>query len=284
MKIKQNFCVLSGIIISAIMIISFISCSNDERDLRMSSSQAVKELQVYATIHNTGLDFIKEKVAQTPNNYRLDSIFNCYVRLKYGYDESATIINKISPLTKRFFCEMSPNLVCSRSYLFNVQNSKTNELALKALKTCMDKIHYCIAEVNNDDMFDNKYLLSDLHLIINKTYIEFSDSCKSKFDIDALKVTLGTLYGSVEYWSNSKNVESWSGIQVSYAGIASTPLQTRGNAKKETSKKLSKAEWIQLVADADAAGAIAGSWFGPQAGAAAGLAASAAVAATYEVE
>ena len=74
MSIKQKFSVLAGIVISAIMAISFVSCSNDEYDAKMSRSfnsysndecdtristlQVERDLQDYAIIHNSGLNFI----------------------------------------------------------------------------------------------------------------------------------------------------------------------------------------------------------------------------------
>lgn len=304
MSIKQKFSVLAGIVISAIMAISFVSCSNDEYDAKMSRSfnsysndecdtristlQVERDLQDYAIIHNSGLNFIKEKVAQTPNGYRLDSIFNRYVRLKYSYDESAKIISEISPLTNQFFSKTTPTSIYSYNGLVNIQDSKNNELASKALNTCMDKIRYCLDSVNDDNMFDNKYLLSNLHIIITDTYKEYSDNCKSKFDMNALTETLGVLYGSVEYWSNSNNVDSWSDIQLSYTSTESATLQNRvgtnhGNNKRRKKEKLSRSEWIQTVAAADASGALAGSYFGPHAAAAAGLAASAAAAIAFDV-
>ncbi|GEM_PF-1870990 len=234
------------------------------------------------------MDYIKNRVASTSQDQKLDSIFKAYVHFKYGNDKAINILDKIAPLTKKYFQSSSLSEVCARSS-YGGDNSalQNNKFVSEALHVCMDEIRNRMSNVSDNEVFDNKLLLTDLHSIIEETYTRFANNCNSKSDAEALEVTFGVLYGSIEYWSNSENSYFWSSINSTNMDQLTTAPKTRGakqdNTKKEE-KKLSKSEWIQTVGAADAAGALAGSWFGPQAAAAAGLAASAAAAATNEVE
>ena len=58
--------------------------------------------------------------------------------------------------------------------------------------------------------------------------------------MNALTETLGVLYGSVEYWSNSNNVDSWSDIQLSYTSTESATLQNRVGTNHGNNKRRKK--------------------------------------------
>lgn len=102
-----------------------------------------------------------------------------------------------------------------------------------------------------------------------------------------LAKSLGVLYGSIEYWTNSDNVNSWSKIYIedqenTHSKIATTKSKRMKKAKEnKDSKKLSKADYITVVAAADTAGSFLGAAVasGPAA-----VAASAAAALYFDVE
>ena len=136
-------------------------------------------------------------------------------------------------------------------------------------------------------------MLNDLHALIIETFTSYKKKCDSDNDLKALSQTLGVLYGSIEYWTCSDNVESWGAVNIEIEENSSEVISNSNNAsirirKKEPKKKekendrmLSKNEWIQTVAAADALGAIAGGAAGGATGAGAGALASSAAAVLY---
>ena len=96
------------------------------------------------------------------------------------------------------------------------------------------------------------------------------------------------MYGSIEYWSTSENVESWYNIKILTDSKPSLENENNGfimkkanKKKKDDDKKLSKKDWIEVVAAADAIGAFAG--LGIASGASA-MAVSAGAAIYFDVE
>ncbi len=139
---------------------------------------------------------------------------------------------------------------------------------------------------NDDEIFDNRPLLEELHYIIGETYKSYTKQCNSDLDADALDKTLGVLYGSIEYWTNSNNVDIWTQIHMEdedflYGTVSNTEKPTDGEKGKQKGRNLSKGEWVQVVAAADAAGAALGAGI---ASAPAAAAASAAAALYFDVE
>lgn len=153
-------------ILPAILSLFFISCNNSDNDSETNNLKIETILQEYATIHNSGLDYIKNRVASTSQDQKLDSIFKAYVHFKYGNDKAINILDKIAPLTKKYFQSSSLSEVCARSS-YGGDNSalQNNKFVSEALHVCMDEIRNRMSNVSDNEVFDNKLLLTDLHSI-----------------------------------------------------------------------------------------------------------------------
>ena len=112
------------------------------------------------------MDYIKNRVASTSQDQKLDSIFKAYVHFKYGNDKAINILDKIAPLTKKYFQSSSLSEVCARSS-YGGDNSalQNNKFVSEALHVCMDEIRNRMSNVSDNEVFDNKLLLTDLHSI-----------------------------------------------------------------------------------------------------------------------
>ncbi len=147
----------------------------------------------------------------------------------------------------------------------------------------MNKISIRLKDFNDDEIFDNKQLLNELHGIIIKMYNKSLEECSSKDEEQELSQAIGVLYGSIEYWMVSRNMKSWGDIHIEEVECkGSQPAKTKRNDKggdnkgndkgdnkgndkgdkkehnKEDDKKLSTAEFITTLAAADALGAYLG--------------------------
>ena len=274
-----------------------ISCNSKERDeIELNNTNVENVLEKYANIHNQGLDYIKLDMEKTSDVYtksRLDSVFVDYLINQYGKKESNHILCEINPLKEFVLNGHIPSLKATRSGESDVFLDNANANAKEALNVCMSKMSNYLDEYDADNIFDNTLLLNDLHALIIETFTSYKKKCDSDNDLKALSQTLGVLYGSIEYWTCSDNVESWGAVNIEREENSSEVISNSNNAsirirKKEPKKKekendrmLSKNEWIQTVAAADALGAIAGGAAGGATGAGAGALASSAAAALY---
>lgn len=145
------------------------------------------------------------------------------------------------------------------------QESKTNtssqSIKYEALNECTKRISEKLANISDENLFDNSSLLNDLHSLINDYYNTYIQKYPSDIDTQAIAQVLGILYGSIEYWTNSNNVNFWSNVELegysncSAGNDQSTP-QTRADEKKKDDKTLSKSDYIITVASADAIGGL----------------------------
>ena len=280
---KQRFFIFMGVILMVVLTIQLVSCSNNEQDeISFNGLQTENILQKYGEQHNLGLDYIKldaEKVSGIYTKSRLDSVFEDLVVFQYGHDNAKGQLDKASAIKELAFNGTIPCLDRTRCDNIDGFTKQANAFALKVLKDCMVNIANYLDNVHEDEMFDNDNLLAELHTIIVNNYIVNVKKCNSDIDANALAQTLGVLYGSIEYWTNSDNVECWASINMQSDKIK--PSAALYNAKsitraQESNKKLSKSEWLQTVAAADAIGALAG---GPAA-----VACSAGAALYFDVE
>lgn len=275
--------ILLGLILALLFTALFISCNNEVQG--SSNSDVLKTSEILkenGNIHNSGLDYIKNNALKTNNKCTqqyIGEVLGEYVRSIYDKDEANKIIQEIVPVQKQVFKHI-PSLSQTRS-------SNSTNMAMFATNESMNKIKQHLASFSNDEVFDNKKILDDLHLLICQTYEIYVKKCNSNDEKQALAQSLGVLYGSIEYWTNSENVEFWSKYKMDKNGKLSSKnlLNTRGKGNKEKdkdkNKKLSRKEYIEVVAAADVAGSYLGGGF---ASAPAAVAASAAAALYFDVK
>ena len=258
---RQKLFIFIGVILISLFSAQLISCDNKEQDeISVSRLEPDNILQKYGSIHNSGLEYIKLNAEKTSGKYTkscLDSVFAEWVIGQYGKNEAAKILQEIGSQKELVFNGMIPSLARTRSGEVVDSMAQTNAFAQKALSDCMDKIRVHLNKFDDDEIFDNAPLVNDLHTIINGTYTVYAKECSSITDAKALDETLGVLYGSTEYWSNSDNVASWSKVYLEEGASSGTSSTAKETEKKK--KKLSKSEFLQAVASADAIGAIGGS-------------------------
>lgn len=275
--------ILSGLILALFFTALFISCNNEGQSNFSTDVLKTSEiLKENGSIHNSGLDYIKNNALKTNNKCTqqyIGEVLGEYVRSIYDKEEAQKIMQEIEPVQKLVFKEHVATLRQTRS-------SSSINIAIAATKECMDKIKHHLASFSNDEVFDNKKILDDLHLLISQTYEEYVNKCNSDLEKQALVQSLGVLYGSIEYWTNSENVVFWSKYKMEENGGLSSGYvpNTRGKEKnegKEKDKKLSRKEYIEVVAAADVVGSFLGAAVasGPAA-----IAASAAAALYFDVE
>lgn len=286
---KQKIVLIAGTILTAIAVALFASCDNKEQDeIRFEDSEAPSVLIENANIHNQGLDYIKQDILKNPgvcSSFRLDSIFREFVNHKYGMEKAENILSEIAPVTKLMFNGYVPSFN-SRNEEEEGFTNKANVYALEALKVSMGKISEHLSNFNENEIFDNGQLLESLQNIITETYSSYVAQSGSEADADALNKAMGVLYGSIEYWTNSDNVEIWTHISVDSGSLTkvianSENVMTRGDDETKGKKVLTRKEWLEVVAAADAIGALLGIGVASTPAAAA---ASAAVALYYDVE
>lgn len=288
---------------------SVISCSNKVQDeINYEEIEVEETLQKYADVHNRGLKYIQldlEKASGVYSRCRLDSVFDNFVIYQYGKTGADKILSEIGPMKNNVFNSTMPSLKKTRNCGVDMFTAHANDFAKEALTECMSKIAARLKGVKDGKIFDNKPLLSDLKAIINENYALYMKKCSSDEDAKALAQTFGVLSGSIEYWTNSNNVKSWSKVsmvveeEVSSEGIFKSAKtvgkekeKDKNKKKKEKDKKektektekLTKSDWIQTVASADAAGALIGSSVPGLGSSALATAFSAAAALSFDVE
>lgn len=160
-------------------------------------------------------------------------------------------------MVKKVFNGDIPSLTRTRS-------SISTNTAIEASNECLDKIRTHLNTFKDNEIFDNKLLLEDLHLIISQTYDKYVQKCNSDIEKQTLAQALGVLYGSIEYWTNSKNVESWSKFEMDENEVLSSEQKAikkddnKKDKEKKDDKKVSKVEYFTVVAAADTAGSFLG--------------------------
>lgn len=270
-------------ILVACSVLCSISCHNKQQDeTYFTMSDSEEQLQTFANIHNAGLDYIKKDVIQVAEEYtpeRLDSVFSSWATTQYGREGADSLLKQIHSMKRLAFKGILPSPVKTRSRQ-DVYVQHAIPLAQEALDICMKKISHHLNLFTESELFDNKPLLLDLQKIIKETHLSYTQKCASEVDKKALDETLGVLYGSIEYWTSSTNVNAWSKKDIE-SSQDSPQIGARKRAKKtktdrEDDRVLSKHEWVMTVAAADAGGAAVGT-------PALGLACSAAVGLYFDV-
>lgn len=282
---KQQFLKLTKVILSTILIIQFISCNNKTQDeISFYDSESEKTLQKHANIHNFGLEYIKIEAKEASDVFTkgsLDSVFRELVIWQYGKREADVILQQIAPFKELVFSGNIPLISRTKNNVANNITDQANAFALEALRECMGNISNHLKGFGEDEIFDNKSLLNDLHNIICHSYSIYAKQCSSDINAKALSQTLGVLYGSLEYWTNSNNVEYWSKIYLEEEEKTESCVTfsaTKATENEDTDDRtLSKSEWLQTVAAADAIGAATS-------GGALAAACSAAAALYFDVE
>lgn len=267
----------------------FVSCNSDVTSESSSGNLGSEhEMLKYAEDHNSGLDFFKQQAENNtyvfPQNH-LDSLFKEWVMCQYGKERANEISQHIFSVEETALNGDFPSLAKTRSMGGTAFGGDVNSLSLDALEDCMRSISNEFEKYKESAIFDNIALLEKLHSIIGNTYLAYSEKCISDVEKKGIMITLGVLYGSIEYWTNSDNVDAWSRMQLitndgspsNVASITSKRIVKSKEVKKNDGRTLPKSEWVQTVCAADAAGAAIA---GPEAG----LAASAAAALYFDVE
>lgn len=290
-RMKQKLFFLQGIILALVVTVAF-SCTNNEHDytdLRISKPN--ESLIKYASLHNLGLEYIINDAKGVSGNFTKENFkvaLEKYVIGVYGKEKSKDIIYEISSMEDFVLSGNIPSLNQTRSAV-----SDTNALAVEAANVCLDKISVHLNNFRNNEILDNNHLLDEMHVIIDKTYNEYSKKCSSDNEMLALNQALGVLYGSVEYWVNSKNVSEWAELKLEDDSNSSPSSSLENKSKdgkdnkkddknkKEDKKKVSVKEFVTIMAAADTLGAFLGAGI---ASSPAAIAASAAAALYYEVE
>lgn len=280
---KKSVLLVISIIILELTLV-FSSCQNQELNEDIENKiLSVNVLGKYGQNHNDALDFLLTDKLNFPGVYseeRLDSVFMEYFKLQNQNDFDNISFSEISNFKVQVLNGNIPSLLKVRSGEFQGFLDLANTIALEALNECLNEISNYLNTVPEDEIFDNNSLLSDLHYIIYENYNKYSSLSKENIDLDAIELTLGVLYGSIEYWTNSNNVKLWAyGLneenkaQINFDDLNSTRADSN---KKEEKRKLSKAEYISVVGGADSIGAL----LGPEMA----VIASAAAALYYDVE
>lgn len=285
---KQKKFILTSLILFFNLTVLFTSCSNDcQNYVSTDISKSTKILEKYANIHNSGLDYIKFNVEKNSNEKctrkYMESTLEDYIINVYGNDDALKIIRQIATMENLVFSGNIPHLAQMRN---NTSADKSNTIAIEAANECINNISDHLKTCEDDELFDNQPLLDDLHVIINNTYNIYTKKCRSDEEQQILSQALGVLYGSIEYWTNSENVEFWSKLDIEdnndiYSKDVSINKAKKEKSTNKSSKKLSKAEYIEIIAAADTAGSFLG---GAVASGPAAIAASAAAALYFDVE
>lgn len=271
---------MTAVLTTACMILLY-SCQNQVLDETSNNPTSLTNLKWHGKVHNDGLDFIKTDKMKFSGIYpqaRLDSVFREYVTVQYGMENTDQILEKIYPIKDQLLSGNIPSLAKVRSYEFEGLLDNANPLAVEALSECLRKITNYLASIPEEKILDNPSSLEKMHDIIYKTYLNYAAASKDSSDLSSVELTLGVFYGSVEYWSNSKNVECWSNI-ADENGLTYSQAKKANNSnitRAERRRTLSREEYISVVGGSDAIGALAG----PHAA----VIASAAAALYYDVE
>lgn len=258
-----------------------ISCKDNENEIVYPECvESENILNEYADFHNFGLDYIKistDNMSGVFSKSRLDSVFGEFVVSQYGKRDAVKVLYDVEPIKELILNGAMPTLHYAKSEDNEIFRNQANPCALAALNECLSKISTQLQSISDDEVFDNIYLLNKLQTIIKETYNLYEINCDSDEDVIALAQTLGVLYGSIEYWSNSENVEYWTNIRMDEDEGITSFTKYRSRAKEEQDKTLSKKDYIEVVAAADAIGGILGT-------PAAAVLASGAAALYFEVE
>lgn len=265
------------------------SCSSDIVEQKETFNSPSNILQQYGNIHNAGLDFIKLDAMASHSNYsidRMDSVYCKWVVSQYGSSETSDAA-KAGYMKAKVVANDIPTISYKRRSSKDASGVKC-KLAVEALDECMNNIREKIRTFREDEIFDNDNLVKEIQFIISTTYNKYYNDCLSQNDIECLSRTLGVLYGSIEYWSKSDNVSTWTSINFSDNMPRSAVKKAEEkkentdekkestDKKKEDNKKLSTHEFISVVGGSDAIGALVS---GPAA-----VVASAAAALYFEVK
>lgn len=249
----KNFSIFISSILALVLLIQFGACHNyDQEEFNSTRSGSANVLVKYGNIHNAGLDYIRLRATETSNKYtkqRLISEFDKWAILQYGNACTDLFLRDTDSLKNLIIDGTIPSLIKTSGVDSKVLTDHVNIYAQQALTECVNRMSTCLTYFDKDKIFDNPILLEDLHTIIVGTYDHYSQKCESDTDAKALIETLGTLYGSVEYWTNSSNVKSWSKISMEKDKPS---CKEQGSEKKTT---LTVVEYILVIAGADGIGA-----------------------------
>lgn len=261
---KPKFIILLGVALSTLLISLLSSCTNEEQDgITPNYSESENILIEYADAHNLGLDYIKSEIHNSHgicDKEFIESAFDSFIIIQYGKNEASKISRELAPMKDLMFCLETPLTLQTRGNNDNIVN-QVNPIAYEALNECTKRISEKLANISDENLFDNSSLLNDLHSLINDYYNTYIQKYPSDIDTQAIAQVLGILYGSIEYWTNSNNVNFWSNVELegysncSAGNDQSTP-QTRADEKKKDDKTLSKSDYIITVASADAIGGL----------------------------
>lgn len=249
---KQVF--LSMVISAVIGLFLFGSCmgqTDEQNEPKNEFANAIAILKKYGNIHNDGLDYIKADKVSVSGFYteaRLDSVFEEYVFMQIGNENFNEVMNEIAPFKNQLREGRIPSLVMVRSGEYEGISEDTNPIAVEALNEASNKITNYLHSHNEDEILDNATVLSELQNIISKEYIKYLPLCKNTSEVTILEQSLGTFYGSVEYWTKSSNVKQWSNLNSD-----NDILATRAKNEK---RKLTVPEYLSVVGAADAIGAL----------------------------
>lgn len=263
------------------------SCSSKLQDEKGMGNIDVEEmLQAKASFHNLGLEYIKSDIIKKSQTYtttqQIDSMFANFVVYQYGEHKGTEVLRRINSVRHFVVNGNVPSLKDSRTNVINSYANVSNNLAKEALTKCMNDVTKYIYKSKKKNILDNKELLNNIHTIIKRYSKMYIEKCDSEEDVNKITNTLGVLYGSIEYWLNSKNVGYWTNIKIkdnkATRHIESDDAPTNERVRTDT---LSESEWISTVVGADAVGSLYGA--GVASGASA-LICSAVIAIHFDVE
>ena len=290
---KEKILTFTGILLTIILGQYLLtSCENTGHEINTTDYATSKNiLMEYGNLHNQGLDYIKTDLSKYPGDYtknRLDSTLVEFVSQDWTNSDIIKIsaLKGIKPMTELMFNDFLPSISKTRTLTESMLPKQTNIPAYKAVTECLGEISNILNNVKDNDVLDNKELLFQLLQIINNIHIQYQKQYQSDSDAEAINTALGILYGSIEYWTNSNNVNIWTQIcmdKVKEEKNLSIDYDNPKTRAKEEKKEetLSQSQWIILIATVDTAGGLLGSGIATVPAAAA---ASAAAALYFDVE
>lgn len=159
---KQKLFILQAFIITCVFTVLQISCNNEEQSEDNSVFPKSEEtLKRHAKFHNSGLDYIKLDVMRNTEictKNHLDSLLTQYVANAYDKHDAHKIMRQIAPMENNAFNGNIPSLE-------QIRGNASTKIAIKAANECMDKISNHLSSFRDEDIFDNKSLLNELHTI-----------------------------------------------------------------------------------------------------------------------
>ena len=82
-------------------------------------------------------------------------------------------------------------------------------LSKRAVQTCLRGIVNILSEYEDEQIYDNETVLQRIKASISANYQYFFSLCSDDPSRNQMLYTLGTLYGSVEYWLCRDHVYQW---------------------------------------------------------------------------